>query len=205
MNFIGKSINGYFTPRIMLTEKATLALKHAQDILWNMGYHIIVYDGYRPMRATKEFCEWGENIDDIQMMKYFYPFIEKDKLFDGYISRKSAHTRGSTVDISIIEKGKELKEIPDYIERNLLGSTSRKVFFLNDNSIDMYTSVDLLDQASWHDSILIPNEYNDKRTFLKNIMIECGFNPYEKEWWHYSLKDEPYPETYFDYVEDKLS
>lgn len=201
INFVGRAIDGYVTNSIMLTKDTVLALKKAQDILFDEGYHIVIYDGYRPMRATNDFIRWVEDTNDIKMKKYFYPLIEKCNFFNGYLSKMSAHTRGSAVDISIIEKGKELKLLPNYVERCLLDS--RKIMFLDDNTIDMYTSVDLLDPASSHDSVFIPYEYNVRRRFLSDIMVKSGFQIHIKEWWHYSLKNEEYPDTYFDYVESK--
>ena len=118
---------------------------------------------------------------------------------DRYISNRSAHSRGSTVDLTLIDKRSELKAHHEVIpiEREL--PDGRIIHFLDDGTIDMGSHFDLFDKASWHEDSLFSGEFLEKRTYLQNIMKENGFDDYRKEWWHYCLLDEPFPETRFDF------
>jgi D-alanyl-D-alanine dipeptidase len=194
-NFIGNAVNGYHAAEIILTKQAAEALKSVQEALKEYNYSLVVYDGYRPQMAVDHFVSWSQD-DDISQKELYYPTIEKPDLFKGYIAKKSGHTRGSTVDLTIIELGRSLHPIE---EKDITLTSGEKVKFLDDGTIDMGSSFDLLHPVSHHDTDLLQQEFLNKRNFLKKIMEDNGFKAYSKEWWHYTLADEPYPETYFDF------
>ena len=174
-NFIGRQIRGYNAPEAILTEEATLALKNVQDELKQHGLGIKIYDAYRPQQAVDHFKEWARDLDDTLMKQEFYPEIDKADLFKlGYIAERSGHSRGSTVDLTIIhlDTGKEW---------------------------DMGTDFDFFGPASGHGSHLVSSGQEANRLFLKNLMIKHGFKPYEAEWWHYTLHAEPFSDTYYDF------
>lgn len=173
-NFVGARIDGYQAPVALLTIEAADALKTAAALLYEQGYILKIYDGYRPQRAVDHFVRWGADLSDQRMKRIFYPDIDKDKLFDGYIARKSGHSRGSTVDLTIVE-----------------AATGREV--------DMGSPFDLLGKISNHGTELITPGQTENRNILKDAMEQAGFKPYANEWWHYTLIDEPYPDTYFDF------
>ncbi len=195
-NFIGQVIDGYKTQEIILTRAAAVALQAVQKYMIKQGYSLVVYDGYRPQIAVNHFIKWSESSDESQKYLY-YPTIDKQDVFSlGYIDKRSGHSRGSTVDLSIIKLDKKLHEIE--INEKILSDGS-KIQFLDDGSVDMGSSFDLAHEASHHDSHFINYEHLEKRNFLKNAMIDRGFRSYSKEWWHYTLENEPYPDTYFDF------
>lgn len=194
-NFVGTPINWYHSAEIILTKQAAEGLKTVQEVLKAYNYCLVVYDGYRPQTAVDHFISWSQD-DDISQKELYYPTIEKPDLFKGYIAKKSGHTRGSTVDLTIIELGKSLHPIE---EKDITLANGERIKFLDDGSVDMGSSFDILHPVSHHDTDLIPQECLDKRNFLRKIMEEHGFKAYSKEWWHYTLIDEPYPETYFDF------
>jgi D-alanyl-D-alanine dipeptidase len=194
-NFMGAPVNGYQSSEIILTKQAAEALKAVQEALKAYNYCLVVYDGYRPQTAVDQFILWSQD-DDISQKELYYPTIEKLDLFKGYIAKKSGHTRGSTVDLTIIELGKSLHPIE---EKDITLANGEGIKFLDDGSVDMGSSFDILHPVSHHDTDLIPQECLDKRNFLRKTMEENGFKAYSKEWWHYTLIDEPYPETYFDF------
>ncbi|MDR2860581.1 MAG: M15 family metallopeptidase [Elusimicrobiota bacterium] len=175
-NFIGARVKGYKAPVAILSKSAALALKNAAEDLDKKGYVIKIFDAYRPQRAVDDFIVWSKNAGDVKNKIYFYPNVDKSQLFSkGYIASKSGHSRGSTVDLTIVDKktGKE---------------------------IDMGSPYDFLDPISEYDTNLISSEQRKNRSILKKVMEDNGFSAYKKEWWHFTLKDEPYPKTYFDFV-----
>lgn len=197
-NFIGQRIDGYKAPKIILTEKAALALKNIQDDMRKDNYSLLVHDAYRPTKAVAHFVRWGKDEKDQKMKKYYYPYISKRDAFRiGYVGEKSAHSRGSTIDLTIIELGKTYNSNPTAIKRTLKNGLT--VYRWQDNTVDMYTSVDLADKASWHDTDLIDEQYTKNRNYLRQKMMEHGFEPYGIEWWHYTLIDEPFKDTYFNF------
>lgn len=197
-NFIGERINGYKTPRVVLTEQAAMALKNVQQDIKNDNYSLVIYDAYRPYKAVQHFVSWGNDVNDQRMKEFYYPYIDKNDIFKlGYVSDRSAHCRGSTVDLSIIELGKTIEKNPQVIIRNL--TDNRSITYFADNTIDMYSSVDLMDLASAHDSDLIPEQYLQNRNYLRSKMKQYGFKEYSVEWWHYTLDNEPYKDQYFDF------
>ncbi|MDR2073993.1 MAG: M15 family metallopeptidase [Oscillospiraceae bacterium] len=174
-NFVGERIDGYNEPKAILSEKAASALKSASDELKQRGYCIKVWDAYRPQTAVRHFLRWAEDTSDVRMKEYFYPNVDKSELFKlGCIAENSGHSRGSTVDLTILDMktGKE---------------------------VDMGTSFDYLGESSHHGTNLITKEQTANRNILKTAMENAGFTPYLYEWWHYTLKDEPHPKTYFDF------
>jgi D-alanyl-D-alanine dipeptidase len=197
-NFVGQVINGYYQSQgVIVTRAAAEALKNVQETLKNFGYGLVVYDGYRPQIAVNHFIEWSHSQDQSQKELY-YPTVDKSDLFSlGYIAEKSGHSRGSTVDVSIIKLCDTIHDI-EVSEKILTdGST---IPFLDDGTVDMGSSFDLFHNVSHHDSHLIDQECIDRRNFLKKVMEDNGFLPYNEEWWHYTLANEPYPNTYFDFL-----
>ena len=174
-NFVGERIDGYEEPCALLTIEAARALKSVSNEMIVKGYRLKVFDAYRPVSAVKHFILWAIEDQDIRMKPYFYPDVEKQELFSlGYIAKESSHSRGSAVDLTLLDMktGKEL---------------------------DMGSSFDMFSEISHPDYRGITEEQYDNRMFLQSAMINNGFQPLECEWWHFSLKDEPYPNTYFSF------
>ncbi len=174
-NFVGDRIDGYEEPCALITKEAANALKAAAQDAEELGYRLKIYDAYRPQTAVNNFIEWAEN-DDTEMKEYFYPELDKSVLFEqGYIADKSGHSRGSTVDLTLfdMDKGKEVD----------MGGTFD---YFGELSHPDYTG-DLTDEQ-------IAN-----RNTLRDIMLKNGFKPLDTEWWHFTLENEPYPDTYFDF------
>ena len=174
-NFIGERIDGYEEPCALLTVEAARALKAAANELMVQGYRLKVFDAYRPATAVKHFVLWGIEDQDIRMKQYFYPELEKQILFrDGYIASKSSHSRGSAVDLTLLDmqSGKEL---------------------------DMGSPFDLFSEVSHPSFRGVTDEQYENRMLLQQAMVRAGFVPLDCEWWHFMLKDEPYPDTYFEF------
>ena len=174
-NFIGERIDGYEEPVALLTKEAARALNSIVGELLVQGYRLKVFDAYRPACAVKQFVLWGIEDQDIRMKPYFYPTLEKQALFaEGYIAKQSSHSRGSAVDVTLLDMktGKEL---------------------------DMGSPFDLFSEASHPDYRGITEEQYDNRMLLQRVMIRNGFAPIDCEWWHFALKNEPYPDTYFNF------
>ena len=153
-NFIGERVDGYEEPIALLTKEAARALKDVANIANVQGYRLKIFDAYRPAKAVKHFVLWEIEDLDQKMKTFFYPDIDKHDLFKlGYIASKSTHSRGSTVDLTLVDMdtGKEL---------------------------DMGSPFDFFDEK---------------------LMVDGGFEPIDTEWWHFTLKNEPYPETYFEF------
>lgn len=198
-NFIGEKIDGYEAPKCFLTKKAAEALANVQKELEAFSMSLKIYDCYRPQRAVNQFIKWAEDTSDTRMRKEFYPEIDKKNLFrDKYIAAKSGHSRGSTVDLTIVPIPTPKQE--NYVKGQALRDCrlpASKRF--KDNSIDMGTGYDCLDALSNPENPKINNEQKRNRLLLKTLMDKYGFRISQKEWWHYSLRDEPYPNTYFDF------
>lgn len=196
-NFIGEVIPGYNASEIILTNQAAKALANVQSTLLSKGYSLVVYDGYRPQKSVDYFMDWSKN-DDFSQKDLYYQIIDnKSDLFSkDYIAKKSGHSRGSTVDLTIIELGKDLHEI-EIKEKSL--TKGRAINFLDDGTVEMGTSFDTMHPASHHDTNLVSQGELQNREILRQAMINGGFKEYKEEWWHYTLKDELFPETYFDF------
>ena len=174
-NFIGERIDGYEEPCALMTVEAARALKAAAGELVVQGYRLKVFDAYRPACAVKHFVLWGIEDQDIRMKPYFYPELEKQALFsDGYIASKSSHSRGSAIDLTLLDM-----------------DTGRE--------LDMGSPFDLFDERSHPDSRAVTDEQYENRMILQRAMVRNGFKPIDCEWWHFSLADEPYPDVYFDF------
>lgn len=196
-NFIGKKLIGYNKATIILTRKTADRLKQVQNEVKKDGYALVVYDAYRPQKTVDDFVAWGKDIKSLEKKDTYYPYVNKEKIFEeGYIITKSAHTRGSTVDLTLIEIGKEVHEI---VKSTRILNDGRKVIFLEDGTVDMGTSFDLFDKASNHDTNLVSAEAVSLRNYLREKMVRFGFKELKEEWWHYTLKDEPFPEQYFNF------
>ena len=177
-NFIGERIDGYFEPRCILTKAAAGALKRVQEDLKPFGLGLKIYDAYRPQQAVNHFVRWAKDLQDTRMKSKFYPEVEKRDLFSqGYIAEKSSHTRGSTVDLTIVSIDSETMA----------------------GELDMGTGFDLFSPQSWPDNRSMSPAQRAHRLLLQTLMKKHGFNPYPQEWWHFTLKNEPYPDTYFDF------
>ena len=174
-NFIGDRIDGYEEPCALLTKEAARALKSVSNEMIVMGYRLKVFDAYRPAGAVKHFVLWGIEDQDIRMKPYFYPDLEKQSLFsEGYIAKNSSHSRGSAVDLTLLDMrtGKE---------------------------VDMGSPFDLFSEVSHPDYRGITQEQYENRMLLQKVMVRNGFLPLSCEWWHFSLEEEPYPDTYFEF------
>ena len=174
-NFIGDRIDGYEEPCALLTIETARALKAVSNEMIVQGYRLKIFDAYRPVSAVKHFILWGIEDQDIRMKPYFYPDLEKQELFiKGYIAKKSSHSRGSTVDLTLLDMktGKE---------------------------VDMGGPFDLFGELSHPDCKDVTEEQYENRMMLRNVMLRNGFLPIDCEWWHFSLEDEPYPDTYYEF------
>jgi len=197
-NFLGRPVPGYEGDRIICTYQAAKQLKKVNKYLKAKGYKLVVYDAYRPQRSVDAFIEWSVDLGDQIAKQYYYPTVDKKDIFDlGFLAQPSSHTRGSAFDVTIIKIDKNLEPIV-YEERYLLNG--EKIYFLNDGTVDMGVSFDLFHEASHHNSNLVSKRCTRMRNFLKNVMEMYGFKAYRKEWWHYTLCGEPYPDTYFNFV-----
>ena len=177
-NFVGARVDGYRVPVAILVRDAARALARAAYLARECGYVLRVFDGYRPQMAVDHFVRWAKDQDDKRTKDIFYPDVDKSDLFSrGYIMEKSGHTRGATVDLTLVEI-----------------STGREV--------DMGSPFDFFGPVSHHGASGISVEQARNRAILRSIMQMAGFVPYEKEWWHYTLANEPYPETYFKFPID---
>jgi len=175
-NFVGARIDGYNAPVAILSEEAAKALKAAGTAFNAMGYIIKIFDAYRPQMAVDHFIRWAKDVNDIRMKSIYYPELNKSQLFElGYISEKSAHTRGSCVDLTIVKMS-------------------------NGKEIDMGSSFDYFGEISHHGTSAITQEQANNRNILKDVMSANGFNALSQEWWHYTLVDEPYADTYFTFL-----
>ena len=177
-NFVGERIDGYLKPKCILSKEAADALKNVQEELKRFGLGLKIYDAYRPQQAVDHFVRWAKDLTDTAMKAEFYPDVKKKDLFkEGYIAARSSHTRGSTVDITIValQEGEPATEL------------------------DMGSGYDFFSPKSWPTySDLTPSQ-RAHRMLLQAVMTKHRFKPYPQEWWHFTLQDEPYPDTYFNF------
>ena len=174
-NFIGKPIDGYQKDCIILTKLTAEALQKIQANLKKEGLSLKVFDAYRPQQAVNHFVKWAKILNDTLMKKEYYPNVPKSQLFQlGFIASKSGHTRGSTVDITLIKLN------------------TKKEF-------DMGSAYDFFGEESHPFYKKITKKQQENRLFLRKIMVENGFSSYDNEWWHFTLKNEPFPNTYFNF------
>ncbi|TXS46066.1 D-alanyl-D-alanine dipeptidase [Streptomyces sp. uw30] len=198
-NFVGERIDGYRQPLCILTRPAAQALHKAQQRLLRQGYTLKVYDCYRPQRAVDHFVRWAEDLDDEAMKDEFYPNVDKTRLFlDGYIAEKSGHSRGSTMDLTIVKL--PAKPTRPYLPGEpLVPCYAPKGERFPDNSVDMGTGFDCFDTLSLTLDPRIQGEQRANRLLLKSTLEALGFVNLAEEWWHYTYKPEPYPDTFFDF------
>ena len=175
-NFIGKPIDGYSKPIAILTKDAVDKLKMVQLQLKERNLGLMVYDAYRPQRAVDHFVRWAKDEKDTLMKAMFYPSVAKKDLFKlEYIAEKSGHSRGSTLDVTLIKLD-------------------------SGEPLDMGSSYDFFDKISWPFNNSITPDQMQNRLLLRKLMVENNFKPYQCEWWHFTLKHEPYPDTYFNFL-----
>ena len=177
-NFMGRVVNGYSSPKVVLTKKALSALKKAQTEFKQLGYGIKVFDAYRPQHAVDDFMQWIKVEKDTVMKHKYYPQLDKKNLVpQGYIAEKSGHSRGSTIDLSLV-----------YLDGEKKGQ-----------EVDMGGEWDYFGKRSNYDYPEISPKQKENRALLQKIMIKHGFLPYAEEWWHFTLAKEPFPNQYFDF------
>ena len=174
-NFVGERINGYEEPLALLSEETAYALKNAADELRSQGYRIKIFDAYRPQRAVEHFAAWASDWNDTKMKNDFYPSVDKSLLFDyGYIAYYSGHSRGSKIDMTLVDIDTE-------------------------QELDMGGTFDYFDVVSHPDYTGITSEQYENRMILQRAMLNNGFYSCSTEWWDFTLSNEPYPNTYFDF------
>lgn len=174
-NFVGDVIDGYEAPYAIMTNEAAQALKAAADEFRAMGYRVMIFDAYRPQSAVKHFVRWSQKKDDMRMHDEFYPEYKNKTLLvdEGYIARNSSHTRGSAIDMTITD--------------------------MNGVPLDMGTGFDYFGKKAWHGAKGITPEQTANRELLREVMQRNGFRMFEKEWWHYKLLGEPFPDKSFNF------
>jgi D-alanyl-D-alanine dipeptidase len=173
-NFTGRPVDGYLANRIVGTRALCAALEDARDKAAPLGFGLLLWDGYRPQRAVDAFLRWAEQPEDGRTKRRHYPNLERTAMFDhGYVARRSAHTRGSTVDLTLY-----------HLDTGELAA--------------MGGGHDLMDPISHHGAPGLSEVETHNRETLATLMEACGFDRYAREWWHYSLRNEPCPDTYFD-------
>ncbi|WP_086561339.1 M15 family metallopeptidase [Streptomyces africanus] len=198
-NFVGERIDGYAQPICVLTRPAAQALHKAQTKLLRRGYTLKVYDCYRPQRAVNHFVRWAKDLEDQAMKGEFYPNVDKTRLFaDGYIAEKSGHSRGSTLDVTLV-KLPAMPTRPYHPGEPLVPCFAPKNERFPDNSVDMGTGFDCFDTLSHTLDPRVQGEQRTNRLLLKSTLEGLGFVNLAEEWWHYTYKPEPYPDTYFDF------
>lgn len=195
-NFVGDRIAGYEKPCVLMTREAAEALKAVSDDVMGQGYRLKIYDAYRPQMAVDHFVRWAEDLNDKRMKAYFYPEVDKTRLFaDGYIDAKSGHSRGSTVDLTLFDM-KTGKEVDMGGTFDHFGIESHPDWCGNPDTME-YTGKYKGNQQPKDGKI---NETQFKnRMILRQAMLRHGFKPLATEWWHFTLKNEPYPDTYFTF------
>lgn len=198
-DFVGERIDGYKQPMCILTRPAAKALHKAQVGLLKKGYSLKVYDCYRPQRAVDHFVRWAEDLDDQKMRAEFYPQVDKTRLFeDGYIAEKSGHSRGSTVDLTVVRL--PARPTRPYVPgERLRACYGPKEDRFPDNSIDMGTGFDCFDTLAHTDDPRIQGVQRANRDFLRDALAAQGFVNLPEEWWHFTYKPETFPDTYFDF------
>ena len=191
-NFVGARVDGYLEPVALLTRQAADSLRAVSDDLKRQGYRLKIFDAYRPQCAVDHFMRWAADVNDTLMKPYFYPDVPRDKLFDlGYIAKRSGHTRGSTVDLTLFDMATE-KEVDMGGTFDWFGLESHTDFGGNPNT-GRYKPNDRITEEQFHN-----------RMILREAMIRHGFKPIGEEWWHFTLKNEPFPNTYFTFPVEKL-
>ncbi len=202
-NFVGTRIDGYEQPTAILSKEAADSLRAVSEDVKGLGYRLKIYDAYRPQRAVDHFVRWSQDPADTVMKRYFYPMLDKPVLFEqDYIMAKSGHTRGSTVDLTLFDMNSE-KELDMGGTFDWFGQESHPDW-CGDPETGTYTGDTGKDsEASGRRFPAVPEELTEEqfanRMILRSAMLRHGFKPLDSEWWHFTLKDEPYPDTYFNF------
>lgn len=197
-NFLGVPVTGYETEKCYITKAAADSLAKVQAELRKFNLSLKVYDAYRPQRAVDHFVRWAKDLSDTLTKKEFYPTVDKSRLFiDGYIAEKSGHSRGSTIDLTIVPI-----PLPQQAEFNPNDQcecfkTVDKRF--KDNSLDMGTGFDCFNELSHTENLGLTPQQRVNRLLLKSLMDKYGFKNLAEEWWHFTLRNEPFPHTYFNF------
>ena len=200
-NFVGQRIDGYEEPTALLTKQAAAALKEVSDDVRQQGYRLKIYDAYRPQKGVDHFVRWAADLTATEMKPYFYPNLDKSVLFEQeYIMEKSGHTRGSTVDLTLFDMATE-KELDMGGTFDWFGPESHPDFCGNPETGE-YTGENSKSSATPKSSITEQQFKN--RMILRKAMLAHGFKPLDSEWWHFTLKDEPFPDTYFTFPVKQL-
>lgn len=175
-NFVAERVDGYDEPLVFLVREAAEALKNVNAEVRSLGLRLRLFDGYRPQRAVSHFVRWAQQIDRTETKHIFYPDVDKRDLFRlGFIAERSGHSRGSTIDLTLFDEKTQ-------------------------KDLDMGGGFDFFGELSWAEyTRTLTQEQIDNRRLLREMMIRHGFRPLSEEWWHFTLIDEPYPETYFDF------
>ena len=199
-NFVGARIDGYLEPTALITKKAGEALKAVSEDVKAKGYRLKIYDAYRPQKGVDHFVRWAADLNDTKMKPYFYPDLDKSVLFDQeYIMEKSGHTRGSTVDLTLFDMNTE-KELDMGGTFDWFGPESHPDFCGNPETGE-YTG----DNSKSPTGRSITPEQFQHRMILRQAMLSHGFKPLDTEWWHFTLKDEPFTDTYFTFPVKQLN
>lgn len=174
-NFVGTPIDGYYANKLIITEKTARALRSVQEELLENNFCLKIYDGYRPQQAVNHFMRWAKDLNDTINKQYFYPNVDKKDLFkEEYIATKSGHSRGSTLDLTIVDSN-------------------------TNEPLDMGSSYDFFGQESWVNYTNITEKQKSNRQLLQTVMLKHGFKNFPREWWHFTLVDEPFPNSYFNF------
>ena len=174
-NFIGERIDGYEEPAALLTREAAQALKEASREAMEQGFRLKIYDAYRPQKAVDHFVRWAKDPEDIRMKAFFYPDLEKTEIIpQGYIAEHSGHSRGSTMDLTLFDMATQ-------------------------QDVDMGGTFDFFGELSHPDYSGVSEVQHANRMLLQSLMVKHGFRPLETEWWHFTLENEPWPDTYFTF------
>lgn len=175
-NFLGERVDGYEEPVALMTREAAYALKKVSDEAISKGYRLKIFDAYRPQCAVDHFVRWADKVRELAMKDYFYPGIDKTRLFEeGFVALKSGHSRGSTVDLTLLDMATQ-------------------------KDLDVGGTFDYFGSLSWAENTEnITQEQASNRKMLRDMMISHGFHPLNEEWWHFTLDNEPYPDTYFTF------
>lgn len=192
-NFVGRRIDGYVEPTALMTKVAADSLRAVSDDVKALGYRLKVYDAYRPQMAVDHFVRWAADIPDTLMKRYFYPDVDKSLLFEQeYIAEKSGHTRGSTVDMTLFDMQTE-KELDMGGTFDWFGLESHPDFGGNPDTMEYLPNDEITAEQFAH------------RMILRQAMMRHGFRPLSSEWWHFTLDNEPFPDTYFNFPVKQLN
>jgi D-alanyl-D-alanine dipeptidase len=198
-NFLGVPVDGYNDKKCYMTREAAEALLKVQEELRKFSLSLKIYDAYRPQRAVDHFVRWAKDLSDTLTKREFYPTLDKSRLFvDGYIAEKSGHSRGSTVDLTVVPIPIPYQPEFDINDQCECYEPADKRF--KDNSIDMTTGFDCFHPLSHTENPELNPQQRANRLLLITLMDKYGFRNLAEEWWHFTLRSEPFPDTYFDFV-----